>query len=102
MCVSSQSYGKSDNQISMSRAKRPDKTNKSQRRKQSSRANGKRNISATEAARSFSELLDGISYSGYHAAALVEGIGPDSLKTVPSPGPLHKKAGKELGQNRNF
>ena len=48
----------------MSRAKRQKKPTKKLRRARFSHANGKRRISATEAARSFSELLDRISYRG--------------------------------------
>src|ERR671922_1278841 len=52
----------------MSRAKGKkmsrDRKAKTQRRERPSHANGRRSISATAAARSFSELLDRISYRG--------------------------------------
>jgi antitoxin (DNA-binding transcriptional repressor) of toxin-antitoxin stability system len=48
----------------MGREKRQEKTGKSPRREPRSHANRKRTISATEAARSFSELLDRVSYRG--------------------------------------
>ena len=41
-----------------------DRNAKTQRRERPAHANGRRSISATEAARSFSELLDRISYRG--------------------------------------